>query len=506
MTTGLLLFASMPPIDLGWTAFVALVPLLWAWRGTRPRRAAGYAFLAGCVYFSLLLSWVFFFGPFAVVPFVAALAGYWALIGMGVAWLERLGVRSPWVTAALWVTAEAAMGRLPLGGFSWGEVGYAFHGVGTVRILASWGGVLAISFVVVAVNALLLDVWWALERRRSGAGAGGGDRRGLLGAAGGLVAILVVTTGLYVARFEPEPTGELSYALVQANDINRDLTDAEFNARYLPRRHLAEAEAFEGDVDLIVIPESGLDWDPRRDPGYPGDDLGSPGNELGAIEDELGALARSHDAAVLSNASVNVSGDKLENTNFLYDPDGTLQGTYVKRHLVPFGEYVPGRAYLDWIGPLEQVSRDNVSGDEVGLFEVAGHQVGNVICFESAFGSTYRDTVEAGAEIVVVQTNNRSYRRSANTEQHIALSQMRAVETGRPVLHASVSGVTAVISADGTIEATTPIFETVVLAGTATTMTGETPYLRFGDWVVWLSILVVLVAFGFGLFTHRKRP
>lgn len=500
--SGLLVFLSMPPVDLGWSAFVALVPLLWAWRGSGARRAAGYGFLAGCVYFALLLSWVFFFGPFAVVPLVAALAAMWALIGAAVAGLARLDVRSPWTTAAVWVLVEAFMGRIPLGGFSWGEVGYAFHGVGVVRSLASWGGVLVISFVVVAVNALLLDIGVALSRRRAapqGAGAG----RSLLRAGVGIGIVALVTVGLHVAVFEPTPTGEMSFALVQANDINRDLTDAELNARYLPRRHLAEAADLEGvsedDVDLIVIPESGLDWDPRIDPGYPNDDLG-------ALDDEIANVATTHDAAVLANASVEVGNDELENTNFLYDPDGTLQGTYVKQHLVPFGEYVPGRRYLDWIGALDQVPRDNVAGDQVGEFEVAGHTVGSVICFESAFGATYRETVEAGAEIVVVQTNNRSYRRSSNSEQHIAMSQMRAVETGRAVLHASVSGSSAVIAADGTIEATTPQFETTVLAGTSTTMTGETPYLRFGDWILLASVLTLLGAVGHGLFARRARP
>lgn len=507
VTTGLLVFLSMPPVDLGWTALVALVPLLWAWRGSGPRKAAAYSFLAGCVYFSLLLSWVFFFGPFAVIPLIAFLAAQWAVIGAAVAVLARLDIRSPWTTAALWVLVEAFMGRFPLGGFSWGEVGYAFHGVGFVRSLASWGGVLFISFLVVAVNALILDVGLALSRPGNRP-PGAVPNRSLTRAVVGVGIVAVVTAGLHVMRFEPTPTGEVSFALVQANDINRDLTNAELTARYLPRRHLAEAADLDRDpeesVDLIVIPESGLDWDPRIDPGYLNDDLG-------ALDDEIAAIAKDHDAAVLANASVEIGNDELENTNFLYNPDGTLQGTYVKQHLVPFGEYVPGRNYLDWIGALDQVPRDNVAGDEVGTFEVRGtndtnHIVGSVICFESAFGNTYRDTVEAGAEVVVVQTNNRSYRRSSNSEQHIALSQMRAVETGRPVLHASVSGATAVIDADGAVEATTPQFETTVLSGTATTMTGETPYLRFGDWVILASLLTVLGAIGYGLFARRTRP
>ena len=91
----------------------------------------------------------------------------------------------------------------------------------------------------------------------------------------------------------------------------------------------------------------------------------------------------------------------------------------------------------------------------------------------------------AGAEAIVVTTNNRSYRRSPNSAQHVALSQMSAAAIGRPVLHASISGITAVIDADGVVHHTTDLFQNAVVTGRVTTVTGETPYVRFGDWVEW---------------------
>ena len=115
-----------------------------------------------------------------------------------------------------------------------------------------------------------------------------------------------------------------------------------------------------------------------------------------------------------------------------------------------------------------------------------------MICFESAFAPLMRDYVRDGAEAIVVTTNNRSYRRSANSAQHLALSQMRAAETARPVLHASISGISAVIDADGTVHDTTELFETGDRDGARSPRsTGETPYVRFGDWVVLLSVLGV---------------
>ena len=86
-----------------------------------------------------------------------------------------------------------------------------------------------------------------------------------------------------------------------------------------------------------------------------------------------------------------------------------------------------------------------------------------------------------------MSTNNRSYQRSANTAQHLALSQMRAAETGRPVLHASISGITAVIDPDGDVHHETGLFERAIVSASVPTSTGETLYVRFGDWVVLLA-------------------
>ena len=180
----------------------------------------------------------------------------------------------------------------------------------------------------------------------------------------------------------------------------------------------------------------------------------------------------------------------------MYEPDGRFQGKYSKQHLVPFGEYVPWRDTLGSIGELRQIPYDFEAGDETVVFRAGGHRVGSVICFESAFGSLVRDSVRKGAEVVVVSTNNRSYHRSGNSEQHLANSQMRAAETARPVLQASVSGISAVIDPDGTVHDTTGLFEKAIVSTTISTTTGETLYVRFGDWVVLGCALALVVAAG----------
>ena len=175
----------------------------------------------------------------------------------------------------------------------------------------------------------------------------------------------------------------------------------------ITENHFELAGSLEGTYDLIVFPESALYGDPEVDAI-----LGDRVRELGAA----------HDAAVLVNAAVDqADDDRAPNINLLYAPDGALLGSYAKRNLVPFGEYLPARGLLDRLHIDIPIDRDYEPGDSRELFSVAGHRIGTMICFESAFASVSRGHGRDGAELLVLTTNNRSYRRSGNSEQHVAL-------------------------------------------------------------------------------------
>ncbi|MET1003460.1 MAG: apolipoprotein N-acyltransferase [Acidimicrobiia bacterium] len=481
--SGILLALARPPADFGLLALIALVPLFVAWRDTSVRRHAALAFVAGCAYYVGLVSWTWYFGAVAIVPLVALLAAYWAATGAVIGWFASRGFRSPWLTAALWILFEYVMARAPLEGFSWGEVGYAFHDVGIARDLASVGGLPLLSFLAVAINALLAD----LVRRGPQAQL---TRTDTLRALAGVVAVMVGAGVVLAVRPDITPTGELRVAILQGNDKNRDLTAAEKDARYLPTSHFELAAQVQDPVDLIIFPESSMDADPRIDP---------------ELARQLAAVAREHDAWVLTNAVVDAPDGRAVNLNLLYGPDGELQDTYAKRHLVPYGEYVKFRDQLEWTGAPDEIPRDFMPGDRSGVFEIAGHEVATVICFESAFGYEIRPLVaDEGAETIVVSTNNRSYRRSANSAQHVALGQIRAAETGRPVVHAAISGISALIDSDGRVLARTELFERTVLQGAVITTTGETLYVRFGDWIILVALLGVAGCLGTAAWLRRR--
>src|SRR5438132_10414598 len=332
--SGLLLAAAFPPFDLGPLALVALAPLLWAWRDAGPRAGALYGGAAGIAFFGLLVEWTRYFGLVALVPFVLFLSTWWMLAGAVTGWLGRRGVTAAPVVAAVWVLVEAGRGRVPFGGFPWGDVGYAFHHWGAARALAGWGGVPLVSWLAVVVNALLLDA--ALAFRSAGRLARRPESPAAVHTAlvvrplAGIVAVGLAAGGAAAAGLPGlTATGRLRVALVQGNDRNRDLTPDEIRDRYLVRNHLRLAGGIMAPVDLIVLPESSLDADPRQDR---------------SLDVALTSLAAAHHADVLAGGNIPAPQGRLYNAAFHYRPEpadptdpsatGRTPEIYRKRHLV----------------------------------------------------------------------------------------------------------------------------------------------------------------------------
>lgn len=482
VTSGLLFSTASPPLDLGPLALVALVPLLWAWRGASVLRAGILGLAFGLGFLSALMFGLHYVGFVAYVTLVVAAGLYYGLIGVLVALFARRGYSSPWLTGVAWVVVEGLLVRWPLGGLAWSEAGVTLHDVAPARALASVGGVALVSFVVVVTNSLVLDGALALRRHQ---------RRAVAMAAIGLSVLVVAGAVADLTRFHGTVTGRIRFALLQGFDLpNASVTQAGADA-YATARHFELASHLRGRYDLIVFPESALDHDPESDP---------------ALRKRITDLAAKHDAVVLVNARTPAPGGGLYNANLAYGPNGALQGVYAKQHLVPFGEYVPWRDALSFLSELRQIPYDFVAGDHRQLFRVARHPIATVICYESAISGLVRSFVRDGAEAVVVSTSDRSYRRSGIAAAHLAQSQMRAAEAGRPVLHASISGITGVIDADGTVHDTSELFENTIMTGTVSTVTGQTLYVRLGDWVLILCAFGLLVTAVLAVTRPRTAP
>ncbi|MDR0945276.1 MAG: apolipoprotein N-acyltransferase, partial [Bifidobacteriaceae bacterium] len=176
-------------------------------------------------------------------------------------------------------------------------------------------------------------------------------------------------------------------------------------------------------------------------------------------------------------------------------------GEYVKQHPVPFGEYVPFRSLARRVTPLvNEVAVDMLPGHGVGLLKLPSKRlgrtvgIGDVICFEVGWDKLVRESVEAGAEVLVVQTNNASFGHSDESAQQLQMVRLRAIETGRSAIQASTTGVSAVVSPTGVVSGTTRLWTAANIVASLPLRQGLTPAVRYG-----LEIKLVVCAFGAGL-------
>ena len=171
--------------------------------------------------------------------------------------------------------------------------------------------------------------------------------------------------------------------------------------------------------------------------------------------------------------------------------------------LVPYGEYVPFRRALCGIVPRfdRDIPRDMLPGDRSGALRVGDFTVGDTICWDIAYDGIVRETVKAGAQMLVVQTSNASFTGTSQPTQQWNISRLRAIETGRWVLVPSTNGISGIADASGNEKARAPLHEPATLSADVPLAGGLTPALRFGGWLELL--LGVLGVLGWWLGTRR---
>jgi len=186
-------------------------------------------------------------------------------------------------------------------------------------------------------------------------------------------------------------------------------------------------------------------------------------------------------------------GGKYFNSVFLMDARGVVLGRYDKRHLVPFGEYIPLQPLLFFLSKLTAGEGDFSSGAGPALFRVAGRPVSASICYEALFPALIREGVLGGATWLVNVTNDAWFGDTVAPHQHLAMARMRCVEFRRPMVRAANSGISAVIDADGGVAASLGLFRRGILVAAVRPGTGETVYAKTGEiFGISCSILTIL--------------
>ncbi|MFJ4923804.1 apolipoprotein N-acyltransferase [Streptomyces sp. NPDC088725] len=483
--SGVLLYLSFPPRTVWWLALPGFALLAWTLYGRRLRAGFGLGYLAGLGFLLPLLFWTGAeVGAFPWVALVAAETVFVGCAGLGIAAVSRLPGWPLWA-AAVWIAGEAARARVPFGGFPWGKIAFG-QADGLFLPLAAVGGTPVLGFGVVLCGFGLYEAFrQVLAYRRT-------RRVPRAAVTAAALSVLAPVAGAFAALPLVSDTAQHGTATVAAVQGNVPRAGLDFNSqrRAVLDNHVRRTEQLAADVkagkvpqpDFVLWPENSSDLDPYRN-----------GDARLVIDEAVRAIG----VPTVVGAVVTPDTGKLRNTLIQWDPARGPVATYDKRHVQPFGEYIPMRSFVRiFNSDVDRVSRDFGPGTKVGLFDLAGTRVGLVTCFEAAFDGAVRDPVEAGAELIAVPSNNATFDRSEMTYQQLAMSRVRAVEHSRAVIVPATSGVSAVIRPDGTVVRQTKMFTADALVERVPLRTSITPATRLGTLPE--ALLVAVAAGGLG--------
>jgi len=511
---GLVLAAASPPAGI-WplaAAGPALLVIALAGRSLRASFVVGLVF--GVAFFFPLLSWTLNVAWFAWVALAAASALILAMFAVA----QRVLLRLPgWpvAVAGWWVALEAFRDRWPWGGFPWGRLAMSQASAPT-RGWAAIGGAPFLTFIVALFGATLawvvLTYWpghgWRPARRphwRRAALAAGA----LAGAAG----LAVIPAAL---PLDPVPANAPTavVAAIQGNVPRARASLADQLSAYatVTQNHVAATDKLAHEVsdgklprpDLVIWPENSTDIDPTLDrPTY---------QEISSAADAIGA-------PILVGANLGLTANDvleapLRNAGVLWLPGtGPEPHYYVKRQLVPFGEYIPFRSLISKITSLTQLQPVNYTpGHSNYVFHVGQIRLGDVICYEVGFDDLVRSDVQDGANLLTVQTNDATFERegvlSAETGQQLAMARIRAVEFDRAVVVASTTGYSAIIAPGGQLITTSGIWQQAELEARVPLLTHTTLADEVGPWPEYVIVALTIAAFAFAAiqqYTGRRR-
>lgn len=476
---GILLVFAFPPYDLWPLAPVAVAVFCLAVSDRSPGRAAGIGLVFGLAFFVPLLSWSgVYVGPAPWLILAASQAVFVAALGAATALVWRAPA-GPLFAAALWVGCEAARDRVPFGGFPWGRLAFS-QADGAYTPIAALGGAPLLTFAVALTGCLL-------ARALVPHGTPGWRPRGGL-AAGGVIVGLI---GLVLAPTLPDGSGgdHPVVAVIQGN-VPRLGLDFDAQRAAVLRNHV------NGTIDLaqrvragtaptpvaVIWPENSSDLDPYAVP---------------EARAEIDRAARAVGVPILVGAIKYTPDGHRLNRGIVWDPETGPGQSYDKRHPVPFAEYIPLRGLARMVSDkVDLVSSDMIGGHDPGVLRLGPLTVGDVICFEVAYDGLVRDTVTGGGQLLIVQTNNATFGRTAETYQQLAMSRVRAVEHGRTVVVSSTSGVSAVIGPDGRVRWETGILTADTFDDSVSVRGGHTVATRLGALPEWILSALGVGALG----------
>ncbi len=473
IVTGILLALSFPPFDLVFLPFVALVPLLlFVERAQSTRQLLWGGALGGLVFWVALLYWVSIFSVAGFIALMVYLTLFFLFFVLGLEFLSNRASLPVWLIGPpLWVGLEHFRGIGELA-FTWGQLNTSLSYHPLLLQSADITGPYGVSFWIVLVNCLILEV---ADRR---------DRRAVPSIVVLLMVLLVPIVYGYRCLHDDDllQGEEIDISLIQPNIDQDRKWSRSFRDSTLTILEDLSGEALLSMPDLIVWPETAVPAYLRHHEFY---------------QRRISDLVRASGVPYLvgSQDYDQVGEDEFVtyNSAFLIHKDGRLdEKRYSKIRLVPFGEKLP---YEKWIPALRKIDYGGghfSSGDEFTLFEFDGNRFGVLICFESIFPDLAREFCIQGAGFLLNITNDAWFLRTSAPYQHASALPLRAIENRVYIARSANTGISMIADPMGRVIESTPIFERKVISGEIRARTGTTFYRRYGDLIVYLSWIVLL--------------
>ncbi len=506
--TGILHPLCFPPFDLAWVAWVALIPLQWAVASLPPGKAFRNGWLAGTLAFAGTITWVITaMNQFGQVPFwisfllMLLLATYLGLFVGFYSWgyaklYQHVPLTLILTAPAWWVTLEYAR-TYAFSGLPWALFGYSQYQWLSLIQIADITGVYGVSFLVVMGNVALTALWeWILNRKTQSGPVFPKE----VTVAFVLTLVSFVAYGLWQLQGQhslDEGSSKLTIGLVQANIAQ----DKKWNEAYRDEtlaRYASLSKKAAQQADLLIWPEAATPFLFNR--------------ELTYQKKVLEITQQTDTPLIFGSPSLRFHQDGtpyLLNSAYVLDREGSTTGRYDKRHLVPFGEYIPLKSILFFLDKLVVGIGDFQAGQGSMTLTVPSTasennpRFGVAICFEVIFPDLVRRMAKEGANFLVTITNDAWFGDSAAPYQHFGMVVFRAVENHLAFARAANTGISGFITPTGQILAETPIFTEQALTGTITLRsTPQSFYTQFGDVFSWGCVILSGLVFVRGRQTY----
>ncbi len=495
---------------IGFLEWITMVPLIWgAYRladdeSLRLRQAYGFGFLTVLAYYLVLYHWFVRLYPLDFVGLSNSASAVVVVVGwLGLSLLQalpggliflamraiaktgilrRLPLLRPFVFASLWVIFEWSS-TLTWTGVPWGRLA-----LGQVNLLpmlqsAALLGSYFISFLILCVNGLIA---YALLYR---------TREILCGALAAGLLLSNLSYGLIASSIPTETKSNVKVAVIQGNINSHEKWSGDSLSRIRTVYADLTRRAAEEGAKLVLWPETVLPFslEHRSD-----------------MKNFLASLAQECDVTLVVGSFYRETVEKEYNVLYLVDPDGTIRDEcYAKRHLVPFGEYVPMekliKALIPPLAALSDLGGSLTAGEGSELFETEHGTLGSLICFDSIYEQLTLESTRDGAELFLVSSNDSWFYDSIAVYQHEAQSRLRAIESGRYFVRSANTGISSVIAPDGSHLAWIDPLETGYAVAEVGMTDRTTPYTAVGNLLVYLCIAFLGGVAGCGIYLKKSK-